>query len=123
MADDDDTFPPSLLPMARRRRVRLDRRAKLQSAYRARLRERKAPSRGEFASAALTVCLLMYELVPGEAGDAVRLAIIGELYRDGFDRHQAVRRFDDMAERIPSERQAKKQRREREAESRDSGAA
>lgn len=101
------------LPLSRRGRARLDRHAANQAKHRENLAEKKAPNREDFGRAALTVALVLYHADPGsDVPDAIRRAIVRELEHVGFDREQAVMRFDKMTERAAKDRQRWRVKRE-----------
>ncbi|MBI2713153.1 MAG: hypothetical protein HYX37_01700 [Rhizobiales bacterium] len=101
---------PSALPASRRRRARMDNHAAAQASYRKKLKANCVPDREDVAIAALTVALMMVNNDPAnEVVAGMRRAIIGELVCVGFNRDQALRRFDGMVENIHEDR-AKRQR-------------
>ena len=113
------------LPMSKRHRARLDKHAEDQAKHRADLAEKKAPNREHFGRAALTVVLILYDAACNDSEDkeaglelatTLRRGIIENLEHVGFDREQAVIRFDKMSERAAKDRERWRVKREWNAE-------
>jgi hypothetical protein len=110
-------IPPHLVPAARRRRAKLDDQAARERRHKASLKERKIPTRDDFAMAALDVILILLNNAPTEdMPQQLYAAVVGELIRADFDRDSSRIRLDRMSERIHRDRDRRNRHREWKAE-------
>jgi hypothetical protein len=100
-----DNTLPHLLPMSKRKRARLDRQSERQRRYEEKLKEKKAPTREDFAAAALDLVLGVIENFPQtKQARMARSVLVDELVAAGFDNIQCRMRLDGMCERLEKDR-------------------
>jgi hypothetical protein len=92
---------PYQLPISKRKRARLDRQIDRQLRYEAKLKEKKAPKRADFAAVAIDLMCMVIEHRPQtkQARMAWRV-LVDELVDAGFDELQCRIRLSTMCEGI-----------------------
>ena len=109
----DNTLPPHLLPMTKRKRAQLDRQLGRQRRYEETLNQKKAPTREHFVGVVLDLVLGVIEHYP-QTGQArmARGVLVDELVAAGFDNLQCHIRLDGMCERLERDRAQRRYLRE-----------